>query len=234
MPPSSKRRKLNPALEAIVFDASAREEYLTGFRKRKQARIRHAQEQAAKKAKEDRDRERRELRQQRKEELEAKLREVGEYLRKADGSGNADEEDGEAEDEGVDEEGWEGFEEIPVSKIDRLDEYIDEDRYAEVTVEDVELSREGLVKAGQGQAGQGSSVHTVGDGEYDAAELDDKVTTGYANGVKKKRTWTKEKPNSAKPKKKRKKFRYETKEERKITRFKERRKNTAKAKARKG
>lgn len=220
MPPSSKRRKLNPVPEAIVFDASAREEYLTGFRKRKQARIRRAQEQAAKIKKEERDRERRELRRQRKEEIEAKVREVGEYLRKVDRSGSEDE-DGKVEDDGAGEEGWEGFEEILVSQIDRLDEYIDEDRYAEVTVEDVDVSREGLVKAGQG-----SSIHTVGDWKRDSAgELHDKVTTdGHANGVKKKRVWTKEKPTSAKPKKKRKTFRYETKEERKITRFKERRK----------
>ena len=231
MPPSSKRRKLNPASEVIVFDPSAREEYLTGFRKRKQARIRHAQEQAAKKEKEVRGRERRELRQRRKEEMEAKLREIGEFLRKADGPGSGDEEDEEAEGEGAGEEGWEGFEEIPVSQIDRLDEYIDEDRYAEVTVEDVDVSKEGLVKAGQG-----NGVYVVGDGDLDnTSGLDEKVNVGgHTNGVKKKRQWTKEKPASTKPKKKRKKFRYETKEERKITRFKERSKNRAQAKARRG
>jgi ribosomal RNA-processing protein 17 len=230
MPPSSKRRKLNPAPEVIVFDASAREEYLTGFRKRKQMRIRHAQEQAAKKEKEERDRDRRELRRRRKEEIEAKVREVGEYMRKADESESGDE-DGKAENGGVGEEEWEGFEEKPVSQIDRLDEYIDEDRYAEVTVEDVDVSREGLVKPGQG-----NSVHIVGDEDQgNVGELDDKVTAGgQANGVNKKREWTKEKPTSARPKKKRKTFRYESKEERKITRFKERRKNTAKAKARRG
>ena len=216
MPPSSKRRKLNSAPEVIVFDASAREEYLTGFRKRKQARIRRAQEQAAKIKKEERDRERRELRRQRKEDMEAKVREVGEYLRKVDGSGSGDEEDGKVEDGEVGAEGWEGFEEIPLSQIDRLDEYIDEDRYAEVTVEDVDVSREGLVKAGQG-----NGVHAVGDDRID--ELDDKVT----NSMKKKREWTKEKPASAKPKKKRKRFRYETKEERKITKLKERHKKKA-------
>ena len=141
------------------------------------------------------------------------MREVGEYLRKSDGSGSGDEEDGEAG-----EDRWEGFEEISVSQIDRLDEYIDEDRYAAVTVEDVNVSREGLIKAGQS-----NTVHTVGDGEHDVGELRDKVISGgHANGMKKKREWTKEKPTSAK--KKRKTFRYETKEERKKTRLKERRK----------
>jgi len=231
MPPTSKRRKLNPAPEVIIFDASAREEYLTGFRKRKQARIRHAQEQAAKKEKEERDRDRKELRRRRKEEIEAKVRMVGEYMKRADGPESGDEENEEAEDGGVDEEGWEGFEEIPVSHIDRLDEYIDEDRYAEVTVEDVDVSREGLVKPGRD-----NGVHKIEDGDHDSVgELDNKVTAGgQVNGVKKKREWTKEKPTSTKPKKKRRTFRYETKEERKITRFKQRRRNTAKAKARRG
>ena len=163
--------------------------------------------------------------------MEAKVREVDEYLRKAGGAGSGDEEDGEAVEGNVDEDEWEGFEEIPVPQIDRLDEYIDEDRYAEVTVEEVDISREGLVKAGHS-----NGIHIIRDGEDDSAgELDDKVAAGgHANGVKKKREWTKEKPTSAKPKKKRKKFRYETKEERKITRFKERSKNRARAKARRG
>ena len=34
----------------ISFDNDARQEYLTGFHKRKQQRIKHAQEEAAKKA----------------------------------------------------------------------------------------------------------------------------------------------------------------------------------------
>jgi ribosomal RNA-processing protein 17 len=43
-----KRRKLNPATPEIVFDDSARADFLTGFHKRKQARIKQAQELAAK------------------------------------------------------------------------------------------------------------------------------------------------------------------------------------------
>jgi ribosomal RNA-processing protein 17 len=48
-----KRRKLNPATPEIVFDDSARAEFLTGFHKRKQARIKHAQDVAAKKERQD-------------------------------------------------------------------------------------------------------------------------------------------------------------------------------------
>jgi hypothetical protein len=62
-PPVSKKRKLaGPAAEKIEFDFSAREEYLTGFHKRKVARMKHAQEENAKKEKEEKLRFRREVR----------------------------------------------------------------------------------------------------------------------------------------------------------------------------
>jgi len=65
MPPSrgppSKKRKTSAVAE-ITFDFAAREEYLTGFHKRKLARIKHAQEEAAKKEKEEKLKFRREVR----------------------------------------------------------------------------------------------------------------------------------------------------------------------------
>jgi ribosomal RNA-processing protein 17 len=62
MGPASKKRKIGSKAPAeITFDFAAREEYLTGFHKRKQARIKHAQEEAAKKEKEERLRMRREV-----------------------------------------------------------------------------------------------------------------------------------------------------------------------------
>ena len=48
-----KRRK-NPAPEEITFDFAAREEYLTGFHKRKLQRIKYAKEEAAKKERKER------------------------------------------------------------------------------------------------------------------------------------------------------------------------------------
>jgi len=53
-PPPAKRRKPNnprttKPVEDISFDPSAREDYLTGFRKRKQQRIKHARGEAQKK-----------------------------------------------------------------------------------------------------------------------------------------------------------------------------------------
>lgn len=52
--PVRKRRKGEPVIEEIPFDFDAREEYLTGFHKRKLQRIKKAQEEAAKKEREDR------------------------------------------------------------------------------------------------------------------------------------------------------------------------------------
>lgn len=51
---SKKRRKLGSTTEEVTFDFSAREEYLTGFHKRKLQRIRHAKEEAKKKERAER------------------------------------------------------------------------------------------------------------------------------------------------------------------------------------
>ena len=52
-PPPSKKRKLVSTIEEIAFDPSAREDYLTGFHKRKLQRIKHAKEEAAKREREE-------------------------------------------------------------------------------------------------------------------------------------------------------------------------------------
>lgn len=55
MPPPSKRRKTDSAIiEEITFDLDARQDYLTGFHKRKLQRAKHAKEIAEKKARADR------------------------------------------------------------------------------------------------------------------------------------------------------------------------------------
>ena len=53
LPPSKKKRKTTPAIEEINFDLSAREDYLTGFHKRKLQRTKRAKEEAAKKEREE-------------------------------------------------------------------------------------------------------------------------------------------------------------------------------------
>jgi glutathione S-transferase len=54
LPPPPKRRKTESAIEEISFDNDARHEFLTGFHKRKLQRVKHAQEEAAKKARQER------------------------------------------------------------------------------------------------------------------------------------------------------------------------------------
>ena len=51
--PPTKKRKLVSTIEEIAFDPSAREDYLTGFHKRKLQRIKHAKEEAAKREREE-------------------------------------------------------------------------------------------------------------------------------------------------------------------------------------
>jgi ribosomal RNA-processing protein 17 len=53
LPPPSKKRKMTAAVEEVNFDFEARQEYLTGFHKRKQQRIKNAQEEAAKRARQE-------------------------------------------------------------------------------------------------------------------------------------------------------------------------------------
>ena len=62
MAPAQKRRRTETnQREEITFDPSARQDYLTGFHKRKQQRIQNARETAAKRDKEDRVQERKQV-----------------------------------------------------------------------------------------------------------------------------------------------------------------------------
>lgn len=53
LPPPNKKRKSTSEIEEIAFDQDARAEFLTGFHKRKQQRIKNAQEVAAKRARQE-------------------------------------------------------------------------------------------------------------------------------------------------------------------------------------
>lgn len=61
-PPAKKRRLASAAVEEIKFDPAARQEYLTGFHKRKLQRAKQAHEAAEKKARLERIEERRKVR----------------------------------------------------------------------------------------------------------------------------------------------------------------------------
>jgi ribosomal RNA-processing protein 17 len=106
-----------------------------------------------------------------------------------------------------------GFEDpVPVN---REDEYIDEDKYTTVTVEEVGISRQGFVDPG----GESET------GEEEQGQKDSGSRTEHSKA--------KTKTSVSKPKKKRKKFRYEGREDRKATKLKERAKKAKYAAARK-
>jgi ribosomal RNA-processing protein 17 len=115
------------------------------------------------------------------------------------------EEEGSEEDES---EEWDGFPDRPeLEIIDHEEEYIDEDRYTTVTVESVNVSRDGLSKP-----------------ELPGEDSD-------AEGKAAAATEAKEDSKPTRPKKKKKKFRYESKIERQISNVKQKAKNS-KSKAR--
>lgn len=152
-------------------------------------------------------------------DLEEHVEQVNALLRKA-----ADVHESSESDDGGDGGKWNGIEEA--REIDREEEYMDEDRHTTVTVEAVDVTREGLQKVVDENAESLESDHNQRQANGEPPESE----TGK-NQNKPKRKWTKERPGG--PKKKKKKFKYESKAERKVTRHKERSGNKAKAKARK-
>ena len=125
----------------------------------------------------------------------------------------------------VEVEQWDGIAEDPI--LDHEDEYIDDDRFTTVTVEAVNINRDGLHKA---IVEDDEAPPTITE-EDNGGHPKDSHVTKQLESQGGKRKWTKERPSG--PKKKKKKFRYESKAERKVTRYKERSGNKDKAKARK-
>ena len=113
---------------------------------------------------------------------------------------------------------WEGFVEPPA--VDYEAEYIDEDKYTTVTVEEMDPSREGLRK----------SVHH--DDSDEETEDEQNPSAASATEPEPKPTKKARKPSADKPKKKKQQFRYESKGERKLARAKQRLSNSKKAQAR--
>ncbi|CCU77086.1 unnamed protein product [Blumeria hordei] len=186
--PSRKKMKMDHKIEEINFDLNSREEYLTGFHKRKLARIKAAQAEAGKKAREERILMRKKLRDSRKQELEEHVNTVNAMLGDMESANNLTD----------NESTWDGISDTnsPVSmSVDHFEEYVDEERYTTVTIESVDVSRSGLIKPVNATKAEvikpGPTPQTI-------------EKTG-------KNPW---------PKKAKKKFRYETKAERKMTRAK--------------
>ena len=121
---------------------------------------------------------------------------------------------------------WDGI--ADEDTVDHDDEYSDDDRFTTVTVKAVNVSKEGMHNARQSDGDESDETDVSISPAEDPGAL---VRREQVKPRNKKRVWMKDPPNEAK--KKRKKFRYESKAERKVTRIKERSGNRAKAKARK-
>ena len=118
----------------------------------------------------------------------------------------------------TEEEDWEGIEEPPA--VDYEAEYVDEDKYTTVTVEEMDASREGLLKAARGEDSENEEEK-----KHPVESTEDETKT------------KKRKPRNAASqaaRKKKRNFRYETKVERKQTMLKQRAVKAKRAKARKG
>ncbi|KIV78474.1 hypothetical protein PV11_10189 [Exophiala sideris] len=222
MPPPTKRRRTEPTVvEEITFDPSARQEYLTGFHKRKVQRAKHAQAAAERTMREERLVGRRKLREQRKADLERHVQEVNALLKPLTALDGSEEEKEDLNAEGD----WSGLSDPEPEPVDHEAEYIDEDKYTTVTVEAMDVSREGLFKAEQDESEE----------KGQSKEADDSKQPDPASEKKKKRTWAKDKPKDStdKPRRKKKRnFRYENKTERKMSRSKEKSRNHKQARER--
>ena len=109
------------------------------------------------------------------------------------------------------------------SNADLEAEYPDEDRYTTVTVENVEVSRDGLHKVREDEV-----LGSDGEGFQETNPGSKSEARGRRSGG----TPLLSNARSLDPKRKRKIFKYESKIERKMTRHKERSKNSARAKDR--
>ncbi|OTA83078.1 hypothetical protein M434DRAFT_187053 [Hypoxylon sp. CO27-5] len=197
LPPPSKKRKVQHSIEEIKFDNDARADYLTGFHKRKLQRIKNAQEQAAQRARQEKIEFRKQLREDRKREVEEHVQTVNAVLKQAQEAGYVGGE--ETSEEEADE--WGGFQDTPaLEPVDHEEEYIDEERYTTVTVESVHVSKDGL-----------SSSKPEEDSSEEGEETAKEGSQHHPGNMEKNRL----------PKKKKPKFRYETKAERQVNQRKQ-------------
>ncbi|KAK5733197.1 hypothetical protein LTR17_009939 [Elasticomyces elasticus] len=128
MAPMLKKRRLNvPQPAELTFDPNARQEYLTGFHKRKVARKENARETAIKRDKEERVVQRKQMRDQRKKDLELHIAEFNAELRKQNPDLSEAEKDAAS--------GIDGDAVPEPEEVGQEDEYVDEDKYTTVTVE---------------------------------------------------------------------------------------------------
>ncbi|RKF74321.1 Ribosomal RNA-processing protein 17 [Golovinomyces cichoracearum] len=202
---ANKKRRTGHKIENISFDTSSREEYLSGFHKRKVARVKAAQAEAEKKYKEERKLTRKKLRESRKQELENHIQAVNAAL-KTTGNDREDEDKGE-------QEIWNGFcddNSQTTRTLNYTEEFLlDEGKCATVTIEALDVSKDGLLKDACQEVSEAQKTSVI----IEKCEI---------NAKKK---WPKKPPK--------KKFRYESKMERKLVRAKQSSEKKKQASARK-
>ncbi|KAL9057607.1 MAG: hypothetical protein Q9162_002222 [Coniocarpon cinnabarinum] len=142
MPPSAKRRKLqNHGVEEVKFDFDARQQYLTGFRRRKQARIQHAQKVAAEKGRQAKIEDRKQLREKRKQEVEEHVKAVNEGVKNAEKAlqDSDDEKDDTGHEQASNDAAHDSSTGVDAVQEEQEygheDEYVDEEKHTTVTVE---------------------------------------------------------------------------------------------------
>jgi ribosomal RNA-processing protein 17 len=139
------------------------------------------------------------MKDDRKKAVEEHVETVNKLLREARKAGTSDTE---SEKESDDDE-FGGFEDEPIQPVDLEEEYIDEDRYTTVTIEAVNVDKDGMHKPDAEDEGEED------DDDEDGERKDAKAAKSGSAPENSKKEWPK------KPRKK--KFRYETKIERKLT-----------------
>jgi ribosomal RNA-processing protein 17 len=140
------------------------------------------------------------MRDERKQAVQDHVETVNKLLREARHAGTDDVQSQSGEEEGDEFDGFK--DEPPVQPVDLEEEYIDEDRYTTVTIEAVNVDRDGLHKPEvEDEAESGE------DGDKEGG--DEAAKSGGGSSEKTKKEWPK--------KKKKKSFRYETKIERRLT-----------------
>jgi ribosomal RNA-processing protein 17 len=139
------------------------------------------------------------MKDDRKKAVEEHVETVNKLLREARKAGTSDTE---SENESGDED-FGGFEDEPIQPVDLEEEYIDEDRYTTVTIEAVNVDKDGMHRP-DAEDDEGAD-----EDDEDAGGKKSKAADAGGAPDKNRKEWPK------KPRKK--KFRYETKIERKLT-----------------
>jgi ribosomal RNA-processing protein 17 len=135
-----------------------------------------------------------------------------------------EEEDGASDDDGDTAEEWGGFQDNnPVVQqqgdlVDHEEEYIDEDRFTTVTVESVNISKDGLTSSRPDEDGES-------EGEDEGREVVEENNSDQKIQPEQKKRRSDKDGHGTPMKKKKQKFRYETKLERQITTIKQKAKN---------